>query len=135
MWNHRFATIAPRTSAIAPVPMPMSRPQSSQSCHGAVITVVRPLATPTTTSELATVRRTPHRSITAAANGAVRPYRTRLRLTAPEVVARDQPNSDSTGSRSTPVEERKAAAATRAPRVTAAMSQARCHLVRGRSPT
>ena len=48
VWNHRFATMAPNTRAIAPVPTPMNTPQSSQSCHGRVISVVRPLATPTT---------------------------------------------------------------------------------------
>jgi hypothetical protein len=51
----------------------MNTPQSTQSCHGAVITVVSPLATPTTTSAVVTVRRTPHRSIAAAAKGALMP--------------------------------------------------------------
>ena len=37
VWNHRLATIAPSTRAIAPVPMPMNTPQSSHSCHGCVI--------------------------------------------------------------------------------------------------
>ena len=73
VWNQRFATIAPNTSAMAPVPTPMNTPQSTQSCHGAVITVVSPLATPTTTSAVVTVRRTPHRSIAAAAKGALMP--------------------------------------------------------------
>ena len=73
VWNQRLATIAPNTRAIAPVPMPMNTPQSSHSCHGWVISVVRPLATPTTTRAVATVRRTPKRSMNAAANGAVRP--------------------------------------------------------------
>ena len=135
VWNHRFATIAPSTRAIAPVPMPMQTPHSSQSCHGCVIRVVSPLATPTTTRAAATVRRTPKRSMKAAANGAVSPYSTRLRLTAPEVTARDQPNSDSIGSSSTPVELRNAAAATSAPSVTPATTQAKCRRVRGGSPT
>ena len=77
----------------------------------------------------------PKRSMNAAAKGAVRPYSTRLRLTAPLVTARDQPNSSSIGSSSTPVELRKAAAATSAPSVTPATTQARCHRVRGGSPT
>ena len=50
---------------------------------------------------------------------------TRLRVTAPEVVPRDQPNSCSSGSRSAPVEERKPAAATSAAIVAAATHQAR----------
>jgi hypothetical protein len=73
VWNQRFATTAPSTSAIAPVPTPMSSPHSSQSCHGSVMSIVSPLAAPTTTSAHITVRRTPQRSMTAAANGAVRP--------------------------------------------------------------
>ena len=73
VWNQRLATIAPSTRAIAPVPMPMNTPQSSHSCHGCVISRVSALATPTTTSAVATVRRTPKRSMNAAANGAMRP--------------------------------------------------------------
>ena len=46
-------------------------------------------------------------------------------MTAPLVVARDQPNSSSSGSSRAPVEERKPAAATRAAMVTAATHQAR----------
>ena len=71
--NQRLATIAPNTSASAPVPMPTAKPHSSHSCHGLVITRVRPLPTATRASEAATTRRTPNRSISAAANGAVRP--------------------------------------------------------------
>ena len=36
------------TSAMAPVPTPMNRPQRTHSCQGAVIAVVRALETPTT---------------------------------------------------------------------------------------
>ena len=50
---------------------------------------------------------------------------TRLRLTAPDVVALDHPNSFSSGSSSAPVEERKPAAATRAAIVTAATHHGR----------
>ena len=50
----------------------------------------------------------------------------RLRLTAPEVVARDQPNSSSSGTSSAPVDERKPAAAISAAMVTPATNQARC---------
>ena len=71
--NHRFATIAPSTSAIAPAPTPTNTPQSSQSCHGAVMTVVSPLPMATRTSARQTTRRRPNRSISAAANGAVSP--------------------------------------------------------------
>ncbi len=50
---------------------------------------------------------------------------TRLRLTAPDVVARLQPNSCSSGSSRAPVEERNPAAATRAAIVAAATHQGR----------
>lgn len=56
-----------------PVPTPMSSPQSSHSCQGEVITVVAALAAATTSRARVTVRRTPQRSITAAANGAMQP--------------------------------------------------------------
>ena len=71
--NQRLATIAPNTSAIDPVPAPMATPQSSHSCHADVISVVSPLAIPTTARAMATTRRMPNRSISAAAKGAVRP--------------------------------------------------------------
>ena len=32
--NQRLATIAPKTRASDPVPMPTAKPHSSQSCHG-----------------------------------------------------------------------------------------------------
>ena len=50
----------------------------------------------------------------------------RLRLTAPLVVARDQPNSCSRGSSSAPVDDRNPAAATKAAIVIPATHQARC---------
>ena len=58
---------------MAPVPMPTARPHSSHSCQAWVISVVRPLPTATSSSDAATTRRMPKRSIRAAANGAVRP--------------------------------------------------------------
>ena len=72
--NHRLATIAPKTRASAPVPMPTANPHSSHSCHGAghhqrqAGARARPAASAT-----ATTRRMPNRSIRAAANGAVSP--------------------------------------------------------------
>ena len=40
--NHRLATIAPKTSASEPVPMPTAKPHSSHSCQAPFITSVRP---------------------------------------------------------------------------------------------
>ena len=71
--NQRLATIAPKTSAIAPVPTPTGTPQRSQSCQAEVISRVSPAPAETSTSAQATTRRMPKRSISAAANGAVRP--------------------------------------------------------------
>ena len=71
--NQRLATTAPKTSASEPVPMPIANPHSSQSCHGLVITSVRPLPSATRVRDAATTRRMPKRSISAAAKGAVRP--------------------------------------------------------------
>ncbi|GMA88456.1 hypothetical protein GCM10025868_37060 [Angustibacter aerolatus] len=90
------------------------------------MTVVRPDPIDTSTSAIGTTRRSPKRSMSAAANGAVRPKTTRLMVTAVDVGSRDQPNSPSTGSISTPVLDRKPAEAMRAPKVTAATHQARC---------
>ena len=55
--NQRFATIAPKTRAMAPVPVPTTRPQSSHRCQGLVITVVAALAAPTRSRAEATTRR------------------------------------------------------------------------------
>ena len=71
--NHRLATIAPNTSAIAPVPTPTGTPQRNHSCQASVITRVSPAPSETSASASATTRRTPNRSISAAANGAVSP--------------------------------------------------------------
>ena len=71
--NHRLATIAPKTSAIAPVPTPIGMPQRNHSCHAEVITRVSPAPAATMVSAIATTRRMPSRSIRAAAKGAVSP--------------------------------------------------------------
>ena len=71
--NHRLATIAPKTSASEPVPMPTAKPHSSHSCQAELIASVRPEPTATRARDAAATRRTPKRSISAAANGAVRP--------------------------------------------------------------
>ena len=71
--NHRLATTAPNTRASEPVPMPTANPHSSHSCQALFITRVRPEPTATRASAAATTRRTPKRSMSAAANGAVSP--------------------------------------------------------------
>ena len=66
----------------------------------------------------------PKRSISAAANGAVRPNSTRLMLTAAESTVVDQPNSFCSGTISTPGAARNPAAPTSARKATAATIQA-----------
>ena len=53
--------------------MPTAKPHSSHSCHGAVITSVSPEPSGDQGERPATTRRTPNRSISAAAKGAVSP--------------------------------------------------------------
>lgn len=79
-------------------------------------------------SAVTTTPRTPNFPIRAAANGAVKPYRTKLTVIAPEVSARDHPNSASSGSIRAPVVERNDAAANSAAKVavTPSCSQS-CH--------
>ena len=71
--NQRLATIAPKTSASDPVPIPTAKPQRSHSCQAAVMTRVSPDPRATSSREMGTTRRRPKRSIRAAANGAVSP--------------------------------------------------------------
>ena len=67
--NQRLATVAASTSAVAPVPMPTTTPHSSTSCQGVRITVVRATPTVTRESDSTITRRTPSRSMSAAAKG------------------------------------------------------------------
>ncbi len=59
--------------AIEPLPSPTNTPQHSTSCQGSRISMVRPEPTEMVSSAQTTISRTPNRSISAAANGAVRP--------------------------------------------------------------
>lgn len=71
--NHRLATVAARTRAIDPVPVPMSTPQKMCSCQDAVISVLPPAPSATRVSAPAMICRMPKRSIRAAAKGATSP--------------------------------------------------------------
>jgi hypothetical protein len=70
------------------------------------------------------VRRTPRRSISAAAKGPISPYSTRFTEMASEMVARDQPNSPSSGTISTPGVARMPADTSSTAKVTAATTHA-----------
>ena len=71
---------------------------------------VSPLPSAISTSAPLPPAQIPNRSISAAANGEIRPYSSRLIDTADEIVACDQPNSSCSGSISTPGTDRKPAA-------------------------
>ena len=108
--NQRLATVAANTSAIDPVPSPISTPQSSTSCQLLVTKTLRPLPAAISSSATLVTARIPNRSMRAAANGAVSPNSTRLTPTASETRPRDQPNSSCSGTISTPGAARKPAA-------------------------
>jgi hypothetical protein len=66
----------------------------------------------------------PNRSISAAANGAITPYKIKLTLTAPDIKDLGQPDSSSSGIIKTPGAARNPAAPRRATKATAATHQA-----------
>ena len=70
------------------------------------------------------VRRTPKRSMIAAANGPTAPYSSRLTPIAKEIVARDQPNSASNGTIKTPGAARTPAVSSATTKTSPAMTQA-----------
>src|SRR6478735_5485586 len=102
--------VAANTSAIDPVPSPISTPQESTSCQPVVTNTVSPLPSATSSSAEQVITLIPNRSISAAANGAVRPYRIRLTPTATDSRPRDQPNSSCSGTINTPGADRNPAA-------------------------
>ncbi len=71
--NQRPVTVVANAPAIEPLPRPTNTPQHSTSCQGSRISMVRPDPTEMVSSAQTTINRTPNRSISAAANGAVRP--------------------------------------------------------------
>ena len=122
--NQRLAMMEASTSAVTPLPLPTTTPHSSTSCHGSHIKGVSATPDDTITSATAMVRRRPNRSMIAAANGPARPYSRMLTATAKLMVARDQPNSASNGTISTPGTERMPAATSSTRKVQAATVQA-----------
>ena len=106
-----------------PLPPPTTKPQSTMSCHGAVMIVVKAKPLAMMTSASSTLARTPMRSISAAPNGPVTPYINRLIETASEMVARLQPKSFSIGTISTPGAARNPAATSSTKKVRPATTQ------------
>lgn len=123
--NQRLVTVAANAMAIEPLPRPTTTPHSRTSCQASVIQTVASAPPDMTSRASATTRRMPKRSISAAANGAVSPYRARLTETAKPTVPRDQSNSSCSGSMSSPGRDANAAAPTIVTKATAATNQAR----------
>src|SRR3954469_12844749 len=122
--NQRVATVATKPIEIEPVPTPTSTPHSNTSCQLAVIVTLS--ADPVAISSRAadSTGRTPSRSISAAANGAVSPNNVMLTDIARPTTPCDQPNSWCSGFIITPGTERNPAAPRIAMKLTAATTQA-----------
>jgi hypothetical protein len=122
--NQRLATMAASTIDVTPVPVPTSTPHNSVNCHEVFIPVVSVTAVPSSAMAASTTRRSPHLSITDAANGPRRPKSAMLMATAAEMTVRSHPNSPSSGTISTPGVERMPAVTSMTANVTAAMTHA-----------
>ena len=122
--NQRVATIAASTIDVTPVPAPTSTPHSSISCHSACMRVEAATEAASSSSAPSTTRRSPQRSITAAANGPINPKSAMLTATAAEMTARLQPNSPSSGTMNRPGVARTPAVISRITNVTAAITHA-----------
>ncbi len=115
---------AASTMEVTPVPLPTSTPQNRMSCHCDCICVVNATDTESKATAPRITRRTPHWSITDAANGPMSPKSAMLMATAVEMTARLQPNSRSSDSISTPGVARMPAVTSRITNVTTATTQA-----------
>ena len=122
--NHRVAMVATKPIEIEPVPMPTSTPHSSTSCQLAVIVTLSAEPAAISSSAAVSTGRMPKRSISAAANGAVRPNSVMLTDIASPTTPCDQPNSWCSGFIITPGTERKPAAPRSAMKLTAATTHA-----------
>ncbi len=100
--NQRVATVAPRTRAIMPEPVPHSTPQSSRSCQTSVMANEAVMPATIRSSAAATTGRMPKRLSSAAAKGAIRPNSIRRTARAEEMSAVAQPNSCCRGTIITP---------------------------------
>jgi hypothetical protein len=116
--------MAASTIDVTPVPVPTSTPHSSVSCHCECIRVVSATEAASSATAPRMTRRTPHRSMTDAANGPMSPKSAMLIATAEEMTARLQPNSPSSDTMSTPGVARTPAVTSRMTNVTPATTQA-----------
>lgn len=91
--NQRVAIVATNPIEIDPVPIPTSTPHSSTSCQLAVMVMLSAEPVVISNSDTVSTGRTPKRSMSAAANGAVRPYNIMLTDIASPTVPCVHPNS------------------------------------------
>ncbi|SPU68455.1 Uncharacterised protein [Brucella neotomae] len=91
--NQRAATVPPSTSAVMPVPSPITTPHSATICHSSVMKMEPMRPAEIMMRAAATTRRSPNWFMKAAANGPMRPKRTRRNAVAKEIFALVQPNS------------------------------------------
>ena len=116
--------MAASTIEVTPVPVPTTKPHSRISCHSLRIWVVRPTPTANSPSAPRMTRRSPHRSMTDAANGPMSPKSAMLMAMAEEMTVRLQPNSLSSGIMRMPAVERMPAVTRRTAKVTRATTHA-----------
>ncbi len=102
--NQRAATVAPSTSAVMPVPRPMTTPHNPTICHSSVMKMEPISPREIMTRAAVTTRRRPNWFMKAAANGPIRPKRTSRSAIAKEILALVQPNSRWSGSIRIPAE-------------------------------
>ena len=121
--NQRVATVAPSTSAVIPVPTPMTTPQSRTICQTSVMKKDATIPPAIIASAVAVTCRTPKRFMKAAANGPSRPNSISRIASAVEISALVQPNSSCRGSSSTPAEPSAPAVASMVRKVTPAATQ------------
>ncbi len=100
--NHRFATVAPSTIAVRPVPRPTTTPHSTMRCQKVVITVASSRPAEIIATAVTITARRPKRSMKAAEKGAIRPKSMMRRASADEIAAVDQPYSSWSGRISAP---------------------------------
>ncbi len=122
--------VATNPIEIDPVPIPTSTPHSSTSCQLAVIAMLHADPVAISSSDTVSTGRTPKRSMSAAANGAVSPYNIMLTDIASPTVPCDQPNSWCSGFIITPGMDRNPAAPRIATKLTAATTQAQWMRIR-----
>ena len=132
--NQRLAMVAAKTKAMDPAPAPISSPQVINSCQPNWTKIVKPLPAATSARATVTTRRIPNRSISAAANGAITPYKIRFTLTAVDIRVRGQPNCSCSGIIKTPGAALKPAAPSNAMNATNATHQAGWIPVRSGAP-